>query len=223
MLSPPVDDNSSPTEKQSSEDFRVFINSGNFKTKPNKCGKVRPFIRDPPFYPNPPNPDQEKVNPHLSAAEKKKQKEKKKQAKREKEQRCCDQWLNRPSNGSSNDADKEDNGINSPVSSNTRSSSSSASRAFVTPPTTPTRPVTRSRSKQLADAAQEQATDDQYPSSASISPPPVKRKRDAGYSSQPASPVSPLRPRPLKRGRSPPGSSPLGSPNPRPTKRQRRA
>jgi hypothetical protein len=223
MLSPPVNDNNSPPAKQSSEDFRVFINSGNFKTKPNKCGKGQPVIRLPPVFPERPATTKEVKNPPLSAADKKKQKDKKKQAKREQEQRYCDQWLNRPSNGSSNDADKEDNGINSPVSSNTRSSSSSASRAFVTPPTTPTRPVTRSRSKQLADAAQEQATDDQYPSSASISPPPVKRKRDAGYSSQPASPVSPLSQRPLKRPRSPPGSSPLAFPNPRPTKRQRRA
>ena len=223
MLSPPVNDNSSPPEKQSSDDFRVFVSSGNFKTKPNKCSKGRSIIRLPPVFPERPDITKEVKNPHLSAAEKEQQKEKRKQAKREKEQRRRDQCLNRPSNASSNDADKEDNnGKTLPVSSNTRSSSSSASQAFFTPPTTPIRPVTRSRSKLLASAAQEQATDNQSPSSVSISPLPVKRKRaGGGYPSQPSSPVSPLSQRPVKRLRGSPDNSPLASPCARPAKRTR--
>jgi hypothetical protein len=119
----------------------------------------RTAIRQPPSQNQRSYPDKQKEIVFLARQQKREERRKRKAKARR------DQRLNRPSIGSSNDADKEDNGKNSPVSSNTRSSSSSASQAFFTPPTTPTRPITRSRSKQLADEAQEQATDNQSPSS----------------------------------------------------------
>ena len=220
MLTPPVADDESPPKKQPSEPVQVFMSNRHGKKEPNKSLKGRAVLRLPPFTPNPPNPDKEVKNPWLSATDKKKQKEAQKQ--KQKEKPCCDQSA-RPYTVSDNDADKEDNGVNLPVSSGTRSSSSSKNQKFFTPPVTPNRPITRSRSKQLADeATREQTTDDKYLASPSISPPSVKRKRHEGRSSQPTSPVSPLSHRPLKRLRGSPGNSPLVSPNPRPTKRQRR-
>jgi hypothetical protein len=222
MISAPASDDNSPSKKQPSEDFRVFLNSGNSKTKPNKdYHLLRNTDRNMPYQPKRPDPAKEVKNPHISATEKQKQNKKRKQAKKAKA--CCDQGA-RPRKGPDNDADKEDNGINSPVSSGTSSSPSSTLKAFFTPPSTPKRPVTRSRSKQLADeAAQEQTTDDHYQASPSTSPPPVKRKRNHGCSPQPDTPVSPLSlsQRPLKRPGGSPGSSPLVSPSPRPTKRTR--
>ena len=239
MVSAPVSDDNSPPKKQSYEKFRVFMHSGNWKTKPNKDNHIlRSVGRNPPFKPNPPNPDKEVKNPHLSAAEKKKLKEKRERAK-EKQARCCGQKP-RPFTVSDNDADKEDNGIISPASSNIRSSSSSTTQEYLTPPTTPARPIiTRSRSKQLAhEAAQEQTIDDQYLTSPSTSPPSLKCERSRGcvlredspgterpamrVVLRPGTPVSPLTQRPAKRLRSSPGSSPLTSPNPRPAKRARR-
>jgi hypothetical protein len=207
-LSPPVADDNSPLKQQPSDEFRVFYNSGNRKTKPNKDHHLdRTAIRQPPSQNQRSDPDKQKEIEFLARQQKIEERRKRKAKARR------DQRLNRPSIGSSNDADREDNGTNSPVRSNTRSSSSTASQAFFTPPTTPTRPITRSRSKQLADEAQEQATDNQYPSSPSISPPSVKRKRGEGYYSQPTSPVSPLSQRSSKRLRGSQVHSPMVSPS----------
>ena len=212
MLSPPVSDDNSSAKKQPSEDFRVFACRGHGKSVPNKNRPVRPFISCPPFNKQPPSPGKQE-NISLARQEKREERRKRKAKARR------DQRLKHASHSSSNDADREDNGTNSPVSSNTRSSSSSASQAFFTPPTTPTRPITRSRSKQLVDEAQEQTNDDQYPASPSISPPSVKRKRSKSYSSQPASPISPLSQRSSKRLRGSQVHSPLASPSHKPAKR----
>jgi hypothetical protein len=222
MIFAPVSDDNSPSKKQVSEDVQVFMTSRHGKNEPNKSFKRRAVIRLPPYQPNRPDPAKEVKNPHISAADKKRQKEKRRQA--EKAKPCCDQSAHRYI-VSDNDADKEDNDIDSPVGSATKcSASSSTTQEHHTPPTTPDRPITRSRSKQLADeAAQEQITDDQYQAPPSISPPPVKRKRNQSCSSRPDTPVSPLSlgERTLKRPRSSSGSSPLTSPKSRPRKRAR--